>query len=176
MKSASLRPLMLLLLGLATLQLNAQSADNLASFERSTTQLATVSGEKLCMFILEDGRFRMERGSWLQSDARKTKVYQSAVSQTSLEALKNLLNDKQLLTFHSPEYDKFQVGFTGDVVMFSFRIPRADEIKHAHFTNPDGKTPFPKSVQSVERWFRDAVKTKAQQDRQATPNNCTKYD
>jgi hypothetical protein len=129
-----------------------------------------VTGEKSCLIVSPDGRFRMESSDPIYGSNTKPKVYSSSLTPEALQALQALLESNQLKELQTPEAPT--PAPSRDLDMFVAEIARGDHVQEVSGFKDDRHSKTDASVQNLENWMIGIGKQKLPLDKTTTSNTC----
>ena len=129
-----------------------------------------ITGEKYCLFVSRDGRFRLESSDSNYGSNAKPKVFLSSFTPEQLQDLRSILENKQLKELLTPGPRQQIVG--RDLDMFAAEIARGDHVQDLNAFKDDMHSKIDPSLQALENWMNRMREQKWVQEKSAVANTC----
>jgi hypothetical protein len=157
-----------LLLGQASAQ---TLVEKLYLMRSDTTTLDSYSGmTRICLVVLPDGRYRMERSfQSIQGGAPETKVFMDTLPAEDLKNLQAALDNDDLQRIKTA---RVRGGIVQNMDMLSLSVPREHALQNIEFANAAERKPFEKALKPFLNSLKGIEKRKVAAAKSEAPNSC----
>jgi hypothetical protein len=137
----------------------------------SEVQVGQSTSEQYCMLVFDDHNFHSEKASRVRGKDKERKVYQGRLSDADWNALRAILDTKQLRELHVPQGVPSLV--VRDLHPYTISIAREDGFQNMEFLNKESLKPYESSVKPLLQWWKSARNLPTEEANVATDSRCS---